>query len=76
MATRFFLSSSLVVGHYVLQAWADFVREVDPDIITGYNIQNFDLNFLMNRSAHLGVKTFPFLGRVRDIKWVSGLTKN
>lgn len=36
---------------------------VDPDIITGYNIQNFDLPYLINRASHLNVKTFPFLGR-------------
>ena len=38
------------------QRWAEFVREVDPDIITGYNIQNFDLPYVINRSAALKVK--------------------
>ena len=37
------------------QKWSAFVREVDPDIITGYNIQNFDLPYLLNRAAHLKV---------------------
>ena len=46
------------------QAWADFFRDVDPDIITGYNIQNFDMPYLINRAATLKVSTFPFLGRV------------
>ena len=49
---------------YFLQAWADFFRDVDPDIITGYNIQNFDMPYLINRAATLKVSTFPFLGRV------------
>ncbi|RHY53570.1 hypothetical protein DYB34_005776 [Aphanomyces astaci] len=26
----------------MLEAWAAFVRQVDPDILTGYNIDNFD----------------------------------
>lgn len=40
------------------QSWAEFVRTVDPDIITGYNIQNFDLPYLLNRAATLKVKCF------------------
>nr|KAG5686080.1 hypothetical protein BaRGS_030695 [Batillaria attramentaria] len=35
------------------QKWAAFVREIDPDIITGYNIQNFDLPYLLDRAAAL-----------------------
>jgi DNA polymerase delta subunit 1 len=27
----------------LLLKWRDFVVESDPDIITGYNIQNFDI---------------------------------
>eukprot|EP00731_Ephydatia_muelleri_P005788 Em0003g36a len=48
----------------LLQAWSQFVQEVDPDIITGYNIMNFDLPYLLNRSKTLGVKDFPYLGRI------------
>ncbi|KAG9349935.1 hypothetical protein JZ751_026288 [Albula glossodonta] len=54
----------------LLQKWAEFVRTVDPDIITGYNIQNFDLPYLLNRAATLKVNMFPYLGRVRGIKSV------
>ncbi|CAG0913322.1 unnamed protein product [Notodromas monacha] len=54
----------------LLDRWADFVREVDPDIITGYNIANFDLNYLITRANHLNARCFPFLGRVTDIKTV------
>ena len=52
--------------HIFFQKWAEFVREVDPDIITGYNIQNFDTPYLINRAATLKVNDFPFLGRIRD----------
>ena len=43
---------------------------MDPDIITGYNIQNFDLPYLINRANHLKVENFVFLGRIRDMKSV------
>lgn len=54
----------------MLQAWADFVKEVDPDILTGYNIQNFDVPYLINRAATLKLSKFPFLGRLRNTKSV------
>lgn len=54
----------------MLQSWAEFLRTVDPDIITGYNIQNFDFPYLLNRAAALKVDLFPYLGRVRGIKSV------
>ncbi|KAF7494803.1 DNA polymerase delta catalytic subunit [Sarcoptes scabiei] len=44
----------------LLNAWADFVREVDPDIITGYNIQNFDLGYLIERAKVLKSTTFSY----------------
>ncbi|KYO43370.1 hypothetical protein Y1Q_0007595 [Alligator mississippiensis] len=37
----------------LLKAWAEFIRIVDPDIITGYNIQNFDLPYLLQRAQVL-----------------------
>lgn len=37
------------------QAWASFVRTMDPDVITGYNIQNFDLPYLISRAQTLKV---------------------
>uniref|UniRef100_A0A673GMF8 DNA polymerase n=1 Tax=Sinocyclocheilus rhinocerous TaxID=307959 RepID=A0A673GMF8_9TELE len=54
----------------LLQSWAEFVRTVDPDIITGYNIQNFDLPYLLNRAATLKASLFPYLGRVWGSKSV------
>ncbi len=52
----------------MLTAWSDFVREVDPDIITGYNIQNFDLYYLLNRAKTLKAEQFPYLGRLKNVK--------
>ncbi|KAM4534907.1 DNA polymerase delta catalytic subunit [Fundulus diaphanus] len=54
----------------LLQSWAEFLRTVDPDIITGYNIQNFDFPYLLNRANALKVNYFPFLGRVRGVRSV------
>ena len=52
----------------LLKAWANFVRETDPDIITGYNIQNFDIWYLLNRAKTLKVEDFPYIGRIKNIK--------
>lgn len=52
----------------MLTAWANFVREVDPDIITGYNVQNFDLGYLLNRATTLKANLFPYLGRLANTK--------
>lgn len=42
------------------QAWAAFIRTMDPDVITGYNIQNFDLPYLISRAQTL--KVVPGVG--------------
>nr|BAJ78750.1 DNA polymerase delta catalytic subunit [Oyamia lugubris] len=54
----------------MLLKWSEFVREVDPDIITGYNINNFDLPYLINRAKHLKAAHFPYLGRITNIQSV------
>ncbi|XP_030845112.1 DNA polymerase delta catalytic subunit isoform X2 [Strongylocentrotus purpuratus] len=61
---------SFKTEHEMLQAWANFVREIDPDILTGYNIQNFDIPYLINRAAALRLSRFPFLGRLKNTKSV------
>lgn len=48
----------------MLQAWRDFVNKVDPDVIIGYNISNFDFPYLMDRASTLKAKFFPYLGRM------------
>ncbi|GAV61568.1 DNA_pol_B domain-containing protein/DNA_pol_B_exo1 domain-containing protein/zf-C4pol domain-containing protein [Cephalotus follicularis] len=50
----------------VLLAWRDLIREVDPDIIIGYNICKFDLPYLIERAQTLGIAEFPILGRIRN----------
>jgi DNA polymerase delta subunit 1 len=52
----------------LLRAWAAFVRCADPDLLTGYNIVNFDLPYLLDRAQALGLADFPYLGRVTATK--------
>lgn len=49
----------------LLQTFRNFLIASDPDILTGYNIVNFDLPYLLNRAAALCAGRFPFLGRIR-----------
>ncbi|KAG2748452.1 hypothetical protein P692DRAFT_201790083 [Suillus brevipes Sb2] len=52
----------------MLQAWRDFIEEVDPDLVIGYNISNFDFPYLMDRAKHLKANKFPYLGRMKGSK--------
>ncbi|KAL5037094.1 hypothetical protein BDV3_006196 [Batrachochytrium dendrobatidis] len=52
----------------MLQGWSDFIQEVDPDIIIGYNINGFDFPYLLDRADTLGLDNFAFLGRVTASK--------
>ncbi|KIM82947.1 hypothetical protein PILCRDRAFT_819751 [Piloderma croceum F 1598] len=52
----------------MLHAWRDFVEEVDPDVVIGYNIANFDFPYLIDRAKHLNAKKFHFLGRLINTK--------
>lgn len=47
----------------MLSAWRDFLEKVDPDIITGYNIANFDFPYLLDRAKHLKVRGFEYWSR-------------
>lgn len=50
----------------LLLRWRDLVLETDPDVIIGYNIINFDLPYLLDRAAALGVlHQFGLWGRMR-----------
>lgn len=74
----FTLKSCAPIGHAevrdfdteeeMLEAWAQFVRDLDPDIFTGYNINNFDLPYLLDRAKHLKLKQFDQLGRILNVK--------
>jgi DNA polymerase I len=48
----------------MLEGFLRIVEEYDPDILTGYNINNFDLPYMLERMAANRVK--PLLGRCRQ----------
>lgn len=50
----------------MLMAWRDFLEEVDPDVIIGYNIANFDFPYLLDRAKHLKCGRFPYWSRLRN----------
>ena len=65
---------SLIVNTQILQfdkeekmlmAWRDFVEKVDPDVIIGYNIANFDFPYLLDRAKHLKCTGFPYWTRLK-----------
>ena len=47
----------------LLRAWERLIYISDPDVITGYNIINFDLPYIIKRAEQLGMKDFGKLGR-------------
>ncbi|KIM43285.1 hypothetical protein M413DRAFT_444100 [Hebeloma cylindrosporum] len=51
----------------LLMAWQKFFLEVDPDIVIGYNITQFDIPYLLNRARALGLRHFPFFGRIKSL---------
>lgn len=50
----------------MLNAWAKFIEEVDPDMITGYNINNFDLPYLLERARAIKMTDFGKLSRLAN----------
>ncbi|KAL8429124.1 hypothetical protein Efla_003177 [Eimeria flavescens] len=52
----------------MLKKWAEFVREVDPDFLTGYNCINFDLCYLLTRAAALKIDGVAYLSRLKSIE--------
>ncbi|PHH79304.1 hypothetical protein CDD80_5205 [Ophiocordyceps camponoti-rufipedis] len=48
----------------MLSAWQQFLLKVDPDIIIGYNISNFDFPYLLDRAKHLKVGGFEYWSRI------------
>lgn len=57
----------------MLMKWRSFLLAADPDIITGYNIANFDFPYLLNRAKVLEkgnprLKAFADIGRIKGVK--------
>jgi DNA polymerase delta subunit 1 len=52
----------------MLLKWRDFLEEVDPDLIIGYNICNFDFPYLLDRAKHLKLKDFDHWTRLPNTR--------
>lgn len=52
----------------MLMRWKEFICEVDPDVIIGYNTANFDIPYVLNRAEALKLPKFPFFGRLKLVK--------
>ena len=52
----------------MLLAWRDFLEKVDPDVIIGYNIANFDFPYLLDRANHLKCHNFPYWTRLSKVQ--------
>ena len=53
----------------VILAWIAFVKRLDPDLISGYNIFGFDFSYLYHRAEDLGLKKeIDSLGRVKRLE--------
>ena len=50
----------------MLKAWKDFVCRVDPDIITGYNIERFDLPYIIERGKGLIGRQYAQFSRFKN----------
>ena len=48
-------------------AWREFVRLIDPDLITGYNVINFDWPYIIGRAIALRMENYAYFGRVKDV---------
>ena len=58
----------------MLMKWRAFLEAADPDIITGYNVQNFDIPYLLDRATALDKKNksnrlakFAHWGRIKGV---------
>ena len=48
----------------MLATWQQLVNESDADVVTGYNINNFDIPYLLDRARKLKLEGFAELGCV------------
>jgi DNA polymerase elongation subunit (family B) len=49
-----------------MRRWQELVSAVDPDIMIGYNILNFDFPYLVKRAQTLNLPRFMHWGRIRS----------
>jgi DNA polymerase elongation subunit (family B) len=53
----------------IIKKWAEFMKLLDPDIITGYNIFGFDFMYIQKRAEELNIEScLTSLGRLKNKK--------
>lgn len=52
----------------LLKLFLKRIQELDPDVLTGWNVIDFDCAVLIRRMAHFGIE--PRFGRSRDASWI------
>ena len=51
----------------LLLKWREVITNIDPDIVTGYNIFGFDMSYMYDRAMELGIaEEFCKIGKIRD----------
>lgn len=50
----------------MLSAWSQWVSATNPDVLTGYNITQFDMPYLLNRAASLSLEKFKYFSRTGE----------
>lgn len=50
----------------MLNEFGSFFRTIDPDVVIGYNISNFDFPYLLDRAAAIKAEKFAYLGRIEN----------
>lgn len=50
----------------LIDKFAEVIRELDPDLLTGYNILQFDNKYIENRLAAKARMTWPVIGRLKS----------
>jgi DNA polymerase I len=56
----------------LIQKWVEVIKKHDPDIITGYNIDGYDLPMILKRAEKLGMGELPLGRNQKSLKQVSG----
>ncbi|ORM41973.1 DNA polymerase delta catalytic subunit [Babesia sp. Xinjiang] len=59
---------SFATEEELLLAWKQFFTSADPDFLTGYNIVNFDIPYLINRANALQLDGFTQLPRIARVR--------
>lgn len=58
----------------LLLRWTEFVQQVDPDVITGYNIVNFDFPYIIERAQALQITNYPMINRLKTVSKMKSTT--